>query len=396
MAQSAVLILPGIGRAFLGGGSAQIAAGFLGTVVPVLIGVDTASPGLLGQVTSAYFAGFVLGALLAPALLMRLGLRGVFASVMLAQAGCALLLPLVPHWGWIGLRGVMGLCGAMGVVVMESWINSAAPAGHRARFFSLFNFCGRLAMITGQTLAASGWALSPLATLLPAALYCIATFSFLPLLDRDGGGREGGSVRAMLAGLLRLPRAPALAIVHVGATGSTLVFIAPGWGTLAGLPPAEAALLTVAVQSGSFLLQWPLAMLADRWSRRGIILAAMAGATAVALLLLATGLDRGPMLFALFAAMGGLALPLYAIAYAGAFDAVMQASGPNGPSKGGRPGAVALAGGLLLCWAAGGFLGPALVGTAIVWFGPRGLFAGIALLSAIATLSYLLSSRRGQ
>ncbi|WP_390258852.1 MFS transporter [Halodurantibacterium flavum] len=354
--------------AFLSGGSSQLAAGFLGTTIPLLIGLGPGGSDLLGHVTASYSAGFALGCLTAPALIGLLGSRTAFVFCMVVQATCSLLLALVPQESWTVLRAAMGFCGAGSVVVFESWINTTAASGWRTRIFSLFNFWGRLAMMGGQALAATGWAQSAGATALPAALYLSACAALVILLGKDMRPAPRSGI-AMLRAMKGVPLMSAVAITYVGAVGSTLVFMAPGWGIIAGLAPATAALLAVTVQSGSFLFQWPLAWLADNRSRQGVILAAMAVTFIAATILLLGGIASVAAIFALCAVMGGCTLPVYAIAHSSAFE------------RAGSEAPVALSGALLLCWAAGGFLGPILAGVCMERFGPGGLFMGIGAVT---------------
>jgi MFS family permease len=167
---------------------------------------------------------------------------------------------------------------------------------------------------------------------------------------------------------------------------STVVAIAPAYGVRVGLSASEAALLFLALQGGSLLLQWPLGWLSDFVDRRKVI-AGVSTATAVVCggILWATARQDTTLLFLAFGLWGGMALCVYAVCVAHACDLVESDQ------------IVPTISSLLVCWAIGGMIGPIPATLLMEWIGPEGLFyycAAIAsLLAAFVTIRILRQER---
>lgn len=374
-------ILPAFVPVFIGSGAMQSAAGMLGTVIPLALAYAAVSPSLIGQVAAGYAAGFALGCILAPEITRRLGPSAALAAFVLTQTACSLLLVVLPFGAWIPVRTLMGFCGAGTVVIIESWVNLRSPPGRRGQVFGIYNLAGRLATVGGQLAAALPWALAPWAMAGPAALY-LACFAFVR--GSISGDRVTAAVprRPPLLSFLHTPAIPALAIIYVGAVGSTLIAVAPAWGVIVGMTPSGAALLAVAVQAGSFVLQWPITWLSDKVDRSLVILAAMVvtGLSALALLTIGTGQPLAVVLVC--GVMGGVSLPVYAMAYAAAFDRQREGN------------SVSLSSGLLFNWAIGSVMGPLLAGEALGRLGPDGLFLFVAALAWVGAAILTVLIRR--
>ena len=347
----------------------QAAAGVLGTGIPLQMALAAVSPETIGLVASGYAAGFATGCLISPALIARFGYRKALAFFVMLQAGATVGLALLPFEGWIALRAVMGFCGAGAVVITEGWVNAAAPARMRGRVFGAVNMLGRMAMVTGQAAAAFPWAAGVLAFAGPAFLYAVALVFMVPSVH--GGplpAKDAGKSRSL--SFLDTPAIAAVGVIHVGAVGTTLISLAPAWGVLVGMSMGAAAMLTVSVQLGSFVLQGPLSWLSDRVDRRFVILSSAIITTLCALALLAMPAGLQKPLFLIYALICWETLPVYALSFATAFD------------HGGAAANFRLSSGLLFNWALGAVIGPTVATAAIARLGPQGLLHFLAVTSA--------------
>lgn len=364
----------------------QTAAGVLGTGIPLQMALSAVSPETIGLVASAYAAGFAVGCLISPALISRFGYRKALAGFVVFQAGAALCLAVLPFEGWIALRAVMGLCGAGAVVITEGWVSTAAPTELRGRIFGTVNMLGRMAMVAGQAAAALPWALGTLGFVGPALLYTLALSFIVPSVS----GRPAvaaGPVIVRSFSFLDLPAVAAVGVIYVGAVGTTLISVSPAWGVLIGLSPAAAAMLTVSVQIGSFVLQGPLLWLSDRMDRRIVIMSAAIVTTLCALSLLFVPSGHPAPLYAIYALIGGVSLPVYALSFATAFD------------QGKGVASFRLSSGLLFNWALGAVIGPIFATAAMGWFGQNGLlyFLAATSLTVAVLLAWLIArSSRSQ
>lgn len=361
----------------------QAAAGILGTGIPLQMALAAAAPETIGLVASAYAAGFATGCLIAPAMIARFGYRKALGCFMILQAAATIGLAVLPFEGWVALRAIMGLCGAGAVVITEGWVNSAVATGVRGRIFGIVNMLGRMAMVAGQAAAALPWALDTIAFTGPALLYTLALAFIVPSVHGRPAAIRGNGIGRSFS-FLDPPAVAAVGVIYVGAIGTTLISVAPAWGVLIGMSSAAAALLTVSVQVGSFVLQGPLTWLSDRMDRRLVILFAAIVTMSCALALLAIPSEYHVAFFLIYALIGGVSLPVYALSFATAFD------------HGGAVANFRLSSGLLFNWALGAVVGPTAATAAIARFGPDGLLHFLAATSATVALVLIVLIGRGR
>lgn len=345
--------------------------GFMSTLVAVRL-EDAGVPALLtGLVNTAYFSGLTIGSLRAGSVIQRVGHIRAFAafvSLLSASTLAYVLHQNVPLWTL--LRLVDGLCLAGVYVCLESWLNDQAEGRSRGTVLAAYMIALYAGQAVGQFMLNLG-----------------ATRSFVPFV--------AGSILVSLAVLpitLTRSRSPALGeqptlpmrrlyqISPLGMVGAAITGLALGafYGLAAvyarrvGLDVAGAAAFVSTVIAGGVALQWPLGWLSDRFDRRKVIVAAFAGATAVAAGLALTA-SPGVGLLTLGAAFGGLSFALYPLCVAHANDHL---------DANDRVGAT---GGLVLVYSAGAAFGPLSAAVAMSLFGAPGLFAFVALCCGGAT-----------
>ena len=113
---------------------------------------------MIGLVQSAYPVGSLLGCLVAPRLVIRVGHVRVFGALA-SLASTAALIHLVTYdpWSWGAVRMLAGFCFAGLYVVAESWLNGRATNESRGSLLS----SAPPASQTRQIVAAS-WTQAPL------------------------------------------------------------------------------------------------------------------------------------------------------------------------------------------------------------------------------------------
>lgn len=358
----------------------QAAAGVLGTGIPLQMALSAVSPKTIGLVASAYAAGFAVGCLISPTLIARFGYRKALAGFVALQAGASICLTVLPFEGWIVVRAVMGACGAGAVVITEGWVNAAAPAELRGRIFGAVNMLGRIAMVAGQAAAALPWALGAMGFAGPALLYALALSFMVPSVNgRPVTSASPAFIRSF--SFFDVPAVAVVGVIYVGAVGTTLISVSPAWGVLVGMSSGAAALLTVSVQVGSFVLQGPLLWLSDRIERRMVIMSAAIVTAMCALTLMFIPSRHEILLYLVYALIGGVSLPVYALSFATAFD------------HGGKVANFRLSSGLLFNWALGAVIGPIFATVAIGWFGQEGLLYFLAATSLTVAIAMAVPMR---
>ena len=339
-------------------------------------GVDSAMIGLNAAMAPL---GLIVSAPLIPILVGRFG---PWLVAMVCTLGAALMLFLLGAtqnlWLWFPLRFLLGVSISGLFVVSETWINQLAPTHARGRVMGLYTTVLAAGFACGPFLLAvigsAGWR--------PFLIGIAVILSVLPILVavRNGVPHFGEEERPSLAAFL--PLAPALlAIVGVmaffDAAGLALL---PVYGLRHGLDEATTSLAVGVLVIGNVVFQFPVGWLADRWSRRWLLLALALLTVAGCFLLplvIADSLWLWPFLFV----WGAMAFGVYPIALAELGDRFS--------------GSLLLAGNaaFALMWGVGGMVGAPLAGGAMHLFGPEGLPATLAL--AYIGLALLALLRRG-
>ena len=127
--------------------------GLLGTFLSLRMTVAGFSPLVTGFIQAAYYAGLVLGSLVCPRLVQRVGhIRtfGALAAVTTATVMFHGLFFSAPAWGL--LRLVTGISSIGLFMVIESWLNECTAPHARGRVFSVYMVLSYLGIGTGQLL----------------------------------------------------------------------------------------------------------------------------------------------------------------------------------------------------------------------------------------------------
>jgi hypothetical protein len=108
--------------------------GLLVTLLPLRAGIEGFSTTEIGIMGTAFFAGFALGCLIGPRILIRVGHIRAFAGFAALCAVSILIFDLWSQpWGWMVLRGLNGLFFAILFMVIESWLNEQASSEMRGQ-----------------------------------------------------------------------------------------------------------------------------------------------------------------------------------------------------------------------------------------------------------------------
>jgi MFS family permease len=344
--------------------------GFMGALVGIRLQDSGRSAILIGLVGTAYFAGLTLSALRVGRIVDRVGHIRAFAAFVALLSASTLTYSVhqnIAVWGL--LRFIDGLCLAGVYVCLESWLNARADPTQRGSVLAAYMIALYAGQALGQFLlnlgkASPGLPFVAASILISLAILPIAlTRSPSPLIEP-----------APALPVRRLYAISPLGFVGAGVTGLVLgAFYGLGavYARRLGLELGATAAFMSAVIAGGVALQWPLGWLSDRFDRRRVIAAALAGATAVAALIAAADV-RGVALSALGALFGGLSFALYPLCVAHANDHVAADQ------------RIAASGGLVLVYSAGAAVGPLAGALVMSVLGPAGLFAFVAACAGAA------------
>lgn len=335
----------------------------------------------LSIVTSAYFAGFLIGSRTTPWMIRRVGHVRVFAALASLISAALVLFPAISDpWFWTALRVVIGL-GFSGVyVTAESWLNNAAGNENRGRTLSAYMIVQMFGIVSGQAILAMGDPTGFIVFIIPSVLVSV---SFAPILLAISPTPAFETAKPMGLGVLfRSSPLTFVGMALLGGVFAALFGMGSVYATSAGFSVGQVSTFVGAVFVGSMLFQYPIGWLSDRLDRRKLILSAagLGGVTS-----LAAFLSDGDFTFLLFAAfvLGGTVNPLYSllIAYLNDYLAVENMA--------------AASGGLIFINGIGAIGGPLVTGWLMEWVGPQGywLFISSLLAMMVAYAAYRMTQR---
>lgn len=336
----------------------------------------------LGLLGSAYFAGFILGTWLCPKLIRRMGHVRAFAFFAAAAAASVLVHVLLIDAGvWLLLRVVTGTALVGIYTVIESWLNSQAPAARRGQIFAAYMAVNLGALALSQQLlrldSPMGFSLFVLAAILIilALMPVVATRLTQPVISDTPS-----------LSLKRLWRA-----APVACAASTLSGLAMGgfWGLGAvyagrmGMDTVQIGGFVSLVIVAGALLQWPMGFMSDRLDRR-LALAIIAGVAAAGGLMMALFGPLGQWLLVAAAVFGAGAFAVYPAAVAHLIDHLQHDDILSGNAS------------LLMLHGVGAAIGPALAGWLMGVTSPMALPLFFLLTFGLCALYALQQSRLGQ
>ena len=363
----------------LGIGFIMVGNGLQGTLLGVRASLEGFEVLTTGVVMSFYFSGMLVGSIVTPKLVARVGHIRVFAALA-STASIAILLHsvYVNPYTWSLMRLVTGICFSGLFVVTESWLNDRASNENRGAILSIYMVVVTLGMGSGQFLLNVA---DPASTDLFILISVIISFALVPILLTARPAPAFDQAERM--SLLALYKVSPLAVISNALTGAahgTVFGLGAVYGLQKGFDNSLIALFMAAFLWGGFLLQWPIGRLSDKYGRRGIML--ITAMASVVMCLLASIWDiNSSSYIPLIAVVGGLVMPMYSLCVAYASDRLS-------PEQ-----IVSASGAMVMASGIGLSVGPILVAFAMSSFGPDVYFIGISLAFLAITLAVLNSMR---
>jgi len=344
-------------------------------LLPIRGGMEGFSAVDLGLLGSSYYLGFVIGCLLTPVLLSRVGHTRTFAALVSITAAVAICYPIfVQPQFWALLRLLTGICLAGLYLIIESWINDQATSATRGTMISIYVAINYIATAAGQMLItlhdASSFILFSVASVL-------ISMAAVPLsLSRSPAPQPPSMVRVRPLRLFRLSPVGAVSIFLIGLSNGALWSLGPVFALAKTGDLASAAQFMSVVVLGGALAQWPWGKVSDHLDRRHVLMAITftAGLASVAVVIVPQ--LGGPwLIFALL--FGATVLPSYAVASAHVFDVADRSE------------YVQVSAGLLLLFGVGSTIGPILASLGMQWLGPAAM-AGFIAVVQFGILAFVL------
>jgi len=362
-----------IAPVLLGVVSFQVALGIMTPLIPLLLLRAGASSPAIGTVASAYFVGFLAGALGAHRVVTRVGHIRAFTAFASLAANATLLMFFFDSPLAAGLlRLLIGYASSGLSLIAESWLNDRADGSTRGRIF-------------GAYLVASWGAVEA-----TPRLYVVAGITFalslLPMaLTHESNPDVRAGARLNLWRLYRVSPVGVICCLAAGLLNSVYYPLVPVYLQRKGYDGATVGGFVSVISVAGLLVQYPVGVLSDRFGRRPIIIATLVTGFVVAGLMDLTGGASLTLLSVLGFLLAGAMAPLYGLG-SGQTNDRMQ-----------RGDYVAASGGLLLAWSIGSSVGPSIAGWIMGRIGPNGLFLYLALtLGGLAAFTGLRMLQRDE
>ena len=345
------------------------------TFLPLRASEIGLSQTLIGLSGSAYFAGFLTGALMIPPIIARVGHIRSFTALLAIFLSSFLFLSLVDEGiFWVLVRFVLGavMCGSY--TVIESWLAEQSDSSRHGRVLSVYTAIVLISMAVGQYLLGLTEA-NPLYPFILVSL--LVGLAIVPVsLTRSLAPAPVPATRCDFFKLYRRSHT-----AFAGALGSGVVMGSFwGLGAIYALAqtkdPSFVPAFIAANIIGGALAQYPIGMASDRVDRRYVLaaLCAASGASAFGLML---AMSPEELLLGSFA-FGAVANSLYAVSLAKAAD----------NSK--REEFVTIGSSVLLLNALGSASAALVVGWAMRSLGDGALFAFVGVASLVTGVFIIL------
>jgi len=366
----------------LGSALLLVAGGIHGLLLPIRGSIEGFSTTELGLIGTGWAVGFVLGCLVVPNIVRRVGhvrAYGVMASI--ASVVILLNLLFISPFAWIGLRAFSGFCFAGAAMIVESWLNERATRENRGTIFSVYQMVNFAASTAGQLLIATAPTEGYFFFALGAVFYSLA---ILPsALSTAQTPRPLKGTKLDLRALFANSPVAVVGCFLIGMVNGAFGTLGAVYAQKIGLSTEMIAFLMSGAVLGGAVTQVPLGRLSDRFDRRYVLIGVAAASILVSLSLSLLPLSNPWVVVALVTLFGGMIFPMYGLAVAHANDF----AAPDDFVK--------IASGLLLMSGIGTMIGPVIAAFAMESFRPQGLFTfcGAVHVVLIAYTSYRLTRR---
>lgn len=352
--------------------SAQVALGLMTPLIPMLLVSGGVSTPTIGLIASAYFVGFLAGAVSCDRIVRSVGHIRAFAVFAAVAADGALLMGLTDSPAvWALMRALIGYCNAGLSLVAESWLNERSDRTTRGRTLGAYMVASWGAGALGPLVLD----VAPPSSLLFVVVGLAFTTAVLPMaLTQQPNPEIRRDVQLGLRRLLQISPAGVACCLGAGLVNSVFYSLVPVFLTRGGHTASAVASFAAAANLAGLAVQAPLGLLSDRAGRRPVAVAVMVSSCAASVLM---GLRENASL-AEFVAVGclfaGCTAPLYSLGSSLTNDRLERGE------------ALAATGGLLFAWSAGSTIGPSLAGAMMGRIGSSGLFVYLTLVLGVIGL----------
>lgn len=288
------------------------------TLLPIRAAMEQFTDFQIATTGSSYFLGFVLGCLISPHLIRRVGHIRSFAVLGSFFSALILLFDVFPNYPvWLGLRLLVGMCISGLYMIIESWLNERASSETRGTLLSIYTVINLAMMMVGQQLLNFA---DPKASDLFTLAAILLSLAILPVsMTLSLQPAPLASVRLDLRKIWKLSHVGMGGALAAGLASGAFWSLGPVYAKSVGLSTAQLTLFMSAAVLGGAIFQLPFGRLSDHYDRRLVVLFLSVAGASISLLLVFLP-NVGNLLLGLSFLWGATVMTLYAICLAHATD----------------------------------------------------------------------------
>ena len=356
--------------------------GILAVLIPYRANAEGISAQHIAQFGSGYFAGMLGGAFILPLLIHRFGAMRAFAFAVSLGALAAFCLPLmIAPLPWILCRTIIGFSLASLYSVLESWLNSAAGGGSRAKMLAVGSTVQYAAWASGSQIFAHGSPATPWLFWLAAGLILLAAMTVFA--NRLAEPPRPATPKLDLFWFLKAAPLAFCCAGLIGLSSGAFWSLNPVYGAQIHLDAETIGNIGTAVTLGAALAQVPVGHWSDAQDRRKVLLILALTAAAGNTLLAYFGQETTHLvLYVHYFLLGAIMMPLYYVVSAYSVDHC------------GTGHAVMVTAAILFLYCIGAIIGPLAASSLMTQFGPGALYVWVTgahlIISALAARDLLM------
>jgi len=284
-----------------------------------LIGVRATLEGFnfisTGFIVAGYYLGYLIGSIVIPILLERVGHIRVFAALAsLSSIAILLHTVFIDPYSWFFIRILTGVSLSGIYVIMESWLNAKSSNQSRGRILSIYMIITFFFVGLGQFLLNLS---DPFKVDLFILVSVLLSFSLIPiLLSVTEAPNFNNPKRLDLKELFIISPLGFVGAVFIGLAHSALFGYGAVYATAKELSTFQISIFMVIVSSFGAILQWPIGFLSDRFDRRIILIFVTLVAAGLSIFIVISSYLSILFFFIILALYGGMSLPMYSLAIA--------------------------------------------------------------------------------
>ncbi len=289
--------------------------GLQGTLVGVRAVLEDFSFISAGIIITGYYIGYLLGSLIIPILLKKVGHIRVFAALA-SLASIAILMHsvFIDPYIWCLIRVFTGISIAGIFVIMESWLNEKSTNETRGSLLSVYMIITFVFMGLGNFLLNLS---DPSKVDLFILVSVLLSFALIPiLLSSSNPPSFEKTKRLTFFELYKLSPLGFVGALMIGLAHSTLFGLGAVYAKSRGFGNFEVSFFLVVITVFGSLFQWPVGYISDKIDRRIVLIIVTLIASGISLLIIISSYISIFLLFILLAFYAGMSLPMYSLTIA--------------------------------------------------------------------------------